>query len=156
MNVALPTLFAIVAALAIGLVLLNLWRSLRAVLGLLPEPSLTTLISDQRSRLLSRRTALLRSIADLEFERQVGKISDKDFRRLDGTLRLEWREVLGQMDADLEPYLADAKRMIDERIQRLQKAATPARKTCGDCSAENDPDAAFCKKCGVRFGAQRA
>ena len=41
----------------------------------------------KRHELLDEKEAVLKSLKDLEFEREVGKLSDEDFRRLESEFR---------------------------------------------------------------------
>ena len=65
-----------------------MWASLRALFG--GEHELYLEQSGavrKRVELLDEKEAVLKSLKDLEFEREVGKLSDEDFKRLDAEFR---------------------------------------------------------------------
>jgi hypothetical protein len=118
----------------------------------------------ERSRLtLEREKALvLRSIKELEFDRAMGKLSDKDFEEMGGRLRARAISLIKQLDEGGAGY-----RDLIERELKARVAAAPSRKpaasveapvaaaasvagVCG-CGTANDPDAVFCKQCGTKL-----
>ena len=54
--------------------------------------------SDERRALESAREAKYAEIRDNETDYRTGKLSEEDFRALDGTLRAEAMEILRQID----------------------------------------------------------
>jgi hypothetical protein len=55
-------------------------------------------VDTQRADLEARKEALYRQIRDAELDREQGKLSDSDWRRLDAELRREAIAVLKQLD----------------------------------------------------------
>ncbi len=55
-------------------------------------------LDTQRADLEARKEALYRQIRDAELDREQGKLSDSDWRRLDAELRREAIAVLKQLD----------------------------------------------------------
>ena len=65
------------------------------------------------------------------------------------------------MDGEVAPFREEAERLAREYLkkQRLDEEgpphvaiaapAVPARVPCAGCGTSNEPDAAFCKKCGA-------
>jgi hypothetical protein len=118
----------------------------------------------ERSRVaLEREKALvLRSIKELEFDRAMGKLSDRDFEEMGGRLRARAISLIKQLDDESAGY-----RELIERELKARVAAAPLRKpapsvdvvsavvepTTGMCACgvSNDPDAVFCKKCGTKL-----
>ena len=122
----------------------------------------------ERSRLaLEREKALvMRSIKELEFDRAMGKLSPKDFDEMAGRLRARAIMLMKQLDEggsayrelierELTSRLADARSRQGavDRKGNAAAAATPAvlPGACAACGTVNDPDAAFCKRCGTRL-----
>ena len=112
---------------------------------------------------LERDKALvLRSIKELEFDRAMGKVSQKDFDEMAARLRARAVSLMKQLDRATVGY---ARTIEDELRSRLattiptvanagERAQEPAgAAACGSCSAMNDSDAVFCKKCGTRLQA---
>jgi hypothetical protein len=117
-----------------------------------------------RAALERDKALVLRSIKELEFDRAMGKISEKDFAEMGGRLRSRAARIIRQLDAG-----AGYRQQIDAEIERRigpgsvrppapvtpPGASAPARRAlvCGACQQVNDPDAKFCKNCGASLGA---
>ena len=113
----LPWLFAVGACAALGSALVALWASFRAAFGgAVPIELSSEVDHDVRVRLLEEKESLLKNLADLRFDHEAGKISDADFERLDGKLRERTKTVLRLLDADVEPFRAEAERLIAGRL----------------------------------------
>jgi hypothetical protein len=94
---------------------------------------------------LEREKALaLRSIKELEFDRAMGKVSDKDFTEMSGRLRARAARIIRQLDAG-GSYRDRIEKEIAKRIGAVANA-------CPSCGVSNDADARFCKKCGTALG----
>jgi hypothetical protein len=119
-----------------------------------------------RAALEDEKNALLRAIKDIAFEREVGKLSQEEFERLDRSYRLRAKDVLMRLDADLEPYIERAERLLAEgggpvigakpepeapkQPQKKKKAKKKAgRRACSSCGTSNAHDAVWCKSCGA-------
>ena len=128
----------------------------------LTVPEVSTLdqpLSERHRATLERDKALtLRTIKELEFDRAMGKVSQKDFDEMAGRLRQRAVSLMKQLDEG-GSYAA----VIEQDLQRRMAAHLPAdgenvgrgftpRLTCA-CGANNDSDAVFCKKCGTRLAA---
>ena len=106
------------------------------------------------SPLEREKTLVLRSIKELEFDRAMGKVSEKDFAEMSGRLRSRAARLMRQLDATTG-YRSEIEREIAKRIGEAPAATNvepvvvsrPAT-TCASCSTTNDPDARFCKHCG--------
>jgi hypothetical protein len=123
---------------------------------------------------LEREKALaLRSIKELEFDRAMGKVSEKDFADMSARLRARAARILRQLDEG-SGYREDIEREIARRLAAPRPEQTrddalsaagadaapppPAEaaggpRECGSCAAPNDADARFCKACGARLEA---
>lgn len=111
----------------------------------------------ERDKLLT-----LRSIKELEFDRAMGKLSQKDFDEMAGRLRQRAVTIMKQLDEG-RSYTSvieeDLKKRLGGATGRLKPAPTETAPTvtaptdavnrCA-CGTINDADAVFCKKCGTR------
>jgi hypothetical protein len=100
---------------------------------------------------------VLRSIKDLEFDRAMGKVSEKDFAEMSGRLRARAARLIRQLDAGTG-YREQIEKEIEQRVGRTLSGPpaerfTDAVKACASCGTENDADARFCKSCGTSLGA---
>ena len=119
------------------------------------DPLLYTEPLSERTRAaLEREKALtLRSIKELEFDRAMGKVSEKDFEEMAGRLRTRAIALIKDLDTENAGYRSVIERELGARLAASkgsppQAAAAPAALRCGSCGADNDADAAFCKRCG--------
>jgi len=123
-----------------------------------------------RAALEREKTLVLRSIKELEFDRAMGKVSEKDFAEMSARLRVRAAGLMRQLDAG-STYRDDIRKEIDRRIGSaapLASAATSERRgsepgsggrgaprlaaatvKCSHCGTDNDSDAQFCKRCGA-------
>jgi hypothetical protein len=113
---------------------------------------------------LEREKALaLRSIKELEFDRAMGKVSEKDFNEMSARLRVRATRILRQLDAGTG-YREQIDKEIEKRVGRTAPAgATRVSETAPHtaravalecaCGTRNDADARFCKSCGATLGA---
>jgi len=155
MSSTLPALFAAMAGGMLLLALFALWQSLRATFGTAGAVSPQASESARRAGLNDEKAALLESLRDLDLEREGGKISEGDFKQLEGKLRSRAKHVLRLLDEDVAPFRAEAETMIAAHLKKIGEAPYGAGGTavsrCPSCGASNDPDADHCKKCGVRY-----
>ena len=98
-------------------------------------------------------------------------LHDADYRAVAARYREEAKDVMKQMDVEIAPRLAEAERIANEYLGKAvaapaeaappqdaadDDAEAPERATCPKCSASNEADAAFCKKCGTAIGSAAA
>ena len=120
--------------------------------------------SFSQGELRDEKRRLLRAIKELEFDHGMGKLSTGDFESVIATYRLRAIEVMRALEggASLHPELA---RLLAERerpapavdVAALSAVPSPVllapldetTKLCNGCGRSNDPDARFCKHCGV-------
>ena len=138
----LPWLFAVGACAALGGALVALWASFRAAFGgAVPIELSSEVDHDARVRLLEEKESLLKNLADLRFDHDAGKISDADFERLDGKLRERTKTVLRLLDADVEPFRAEAERLIAGRLGGAPRdpfrEVAPEKRESGKSSEES-------------------
>jgi hypothetical protein len=131
---------------------------------------LTTQVLGGRTRaaLEREKTLVLRSIKELEFDRAMGKVSEKDFAEMSGRLRARAAGLIRQLDAGTS-YRQQIEKEVARRISsKVGRSTTVAGSTavggsieqdppyaaellCASCNTANDADARFCKSCGSRL-----
>jgi hypothetical protein len=132
------------AAAAIGFAAL---RAAGPLAGVMRSGSHLAATRSRMRLVLEREKALtLRSIKELEFDRAMGKMSEKDFTEMSGRLRARAARIIRQLDAN-GTYRERIEQEIAKRVGRVVNE-------CPSCQAANDLDARFCKKCGAALGAQ--
>ncbi len=144
------------------------WRTLAPLTGR-DEPTGPQILGGRTRAALEREKALvLRTIKELEFDRAMGKVSDKDFAEMSTRLRARAAGLIRQLDAG-SGYRETIEKEIAKRLSagskdpaygraRVTTAADVGRVpgpagTCPSCQVNNDPDAKFCKNCGARIEA---
>jgi hypothetical protein len=110
-----------------------------------------------RETLEREKLLTLRSLKDLEFDRQMGKVSATDAAPLEARLRaramaimreLDGRDALrARVETDLAARSDSGLPNADSRLQTPDSRPV----TCASCATVNDPDANFCKSCGTRL-----
>ena len=136
------------------------------------EPTGSAILGGRTRAALEREKALaLRSIKELEFDRAMGKVSEKDFSEMSARLRARAAGLISQLDAG-EGYrdeidkavasrLATASRGVAPQIEASGSAVhaivppakdpIPPTKLCSACGTVNEADALFCKHCGANM-----
>lgn len=167
----LPKLLVIAGGLCLSFVLLALWQSLRGVIAHAGQAGSEGIgVSPARAKLLREKEALLASLRELRTEHELGKLADADFQRLDQGYRARAREVLRALDEQLAPFRDQAHALLEgarnasgagsaaaglPATAPAEQRAETSPLACARCSAANDADALFCKKCGEKLqGAQ--
>jgi hypothetical protein len=142
------------------------WASLRTLSGDAPLASGFEALERPEGdvdMLEEEKRRLLRALKDLESEHEIGKIDDTDYEEFVARYRAETKVVMRKMDGEVAPFRDEAERIareylrgqgLDEDSARVAGApVAPSlaaeRVPCGGCGASNEPDAAFCKKCGA-------
>jgi ribosomal protein L40E len=131
------------AAAAVGFAAL---RAIGPLAGLIRTGDAPPAGSRTRAALEREKALALHAIKELEFDRAMGKVSEKDFTEMSGRLRARAARMIRQLDAN-GSYRDRIEKEIEKRIGRATNA-------CTSCQAVNDLDARFCKKCGTALGAQ--
>jgi hypothetical protein len=109
-----------------------------------------------RAALEREKALVLRSIKELEFDRAMGKVSEKDFAEMSGRLRARAAGLIQQLDAGAS-YREQIQKEIERRMGKAGAAgsrasAKSAPAMCASCGVANDSDARFCKGCGGKLG----
>lgn len=133
------------------------WRMLAPLVGK-DQPAGPQILGGRTRAALEREKALvLRTIKELEFDRAMGKVSDKDFAEMSGRLRLRAAGLIRQLDAG-QGYREQIEQEIQKRIKArpasdVGRVPQSGPAACAECGTPNDPDAKFCKNCGGRMAA---
>ncbi len=130
------------------------WRTLGPLAGVREGRLAQVLGGRTRAALEREKTLVLRSIKDLEFDRAMGKVSDKDFGDISARLRSRAAGLLQQLDRGAG-YRDEIEREIARRAAPrprgfVARGASTAGRSCA-CGTANDPDARFCKSCGQKL-----
>jgi hypothetical protein len=123
-------------------------------------------LSEGTRAVLEREKMLtLRSIKELEFDRAMGKVSAADFDEMAGRLRARAISLMKQLDAGSAAYRELIESELQARVGTRGSSPPPrvpasasgqATGSACECGTVNDPDAAFCKRCGSRLAGVRA
>jgi len=119
----LPAFFMWLAAIALLLAISFVWLSLRALLsGEGARWVEQSKAAQRRSEWLIEKEAVLRSLKDLEFERDVGKLSPEDYERSHAQFRARAKQIMRQLDDDLKEHREKARSMISQVATSEEKA----------------------------------
>jgi len=156
-----------------GIILLSLTIFAAAVVGLAAWRTFAPLSNDEdgsgpqmlggrtRAALEREKTLVLRSIKELEFDRAMGKVSEKDFAEMSARLRMRAAGLIRQLDAgavyreEIEKEIArrvKPSHSESSRVASKEATARTASSVCAACATANDADARFCKHCGASLG----
>jgi hypothetical protein len=169
------TFFLVVAAASLTWVV---WVSFQAARAITTEPEageVARATGRRRKELEREKQALLKALKELEFDHEMGKVSDADYQEIGGNYRGRAVRVMRQLDAQAGEV--DYKSLVERDLanrkgarpsQEAKADAKPAagdkpppdktsepvsgiRPSCKKCSTANDADAEFCKKCGAKL-----
>jgi cell division septation protein DedD len=163
-----PVVLLTVVMGTVALVGLAVLRTVRPLVG---ESHDRTVMIGERTRVALERekTLTLRALKELEFDHQMKKVVDEDFREMTARLRARAIRIMKQLDeaggyrqrieqdvaARLAARVATPGRS-SEASGATERASSPARavppatggRACAGCQTPNDVDARFCKSCG--------
>ena len=111
-------------------------------------------------RLVARKSVLLQSLRDIEFDHETGKLSDEDYERLKKKHEHRAVRVMRQLD-ELRGGV-DLDEMIDSALEeRLAEKARPdesqerdvqaEKLACPECGEQLEPEDRFCSHCGLKL-----
>lgn len=103
-------------AVLVGAILI-LWNSLLALTGDAPLTLDEALSLAAPSAEEERKESVLRALKDLEYERNVGKLSEDDYRELSRRYRQDAKRLLQLVDDNLAPARARALHLLEERLK---------------------------------------
>ena len=157
------TPFLVAATLALGWIF---WLLFRAAQALVREPDVgdNVVATGRRRKELEReKQSLLKALKELEFDHEMGKVSQKDFEDIGALYRARAIGVMRRLDDAGGDY---QKMIAADVAKRLKKAPAATAATtsgaesaaallaedgCPKCKTRNDADAEFCKKCGSKL-----
>lgn len=123
-------------------------------------------------RLVARKSALLQSLKDIEFDRETGKLAEEDYQRLRDRYEREAIEVMRKLDslrggvdhddeidaalrdrlegeAEVESEDADPPPTIAEQEPEAESEGPAESIECPECGKELEAEARFCSRCGT-------
>ena len=106
----------------------------------------------------TRRGIALLALKEIEFDRETGKLSERDYEMLKGRYGAE---ALAALEAEpaappVEVTAGDPEALIASRLQSLRSARAaglPAPPSCRVCGPRPEPGAQFCSRCGLPLNA---
>lgn len=109
----------------------------------------STLREEALADLLAERDAAFQAIRDLQFDHEVGKLSDADLGLYEAQLKQGAAESLRRLDA----WEAGVDRSLSQAIERQVRARRAAllqgSRPCPQCGRPVAADDAFCTACGA-------
>ena len=106
--------------LSVGALAFVVWPLLK------PGPAPVMVEDDRLTELLGRKDAVLKAIKDLEFDYQVGKLSEEDYQLYDQRLRRQAVALLQQIE-EVAPQTADMDAAMEAEIAQRRRVLDPAR-----------------------------
>jgi len=141
-----------VAAVLVGLA--ALWLVLRPFFGerVAAEPIEEPLMPEE-----TRKGVALLALKEIEFDREMGKLSDGDYQYLKDKYIAEALEALREDEGARAPD--DVEALIAHRVRTLRSAAAtapPGAPVCPSCGPRPEADAMYCSTCGGALPAPTA
>jgi hypothetical protein len=102
----------------------------------------------------TRRGVALLALKEIEFDRETGKLSQRDYELLKGRYAGEALAAL-RAEQPATPAPGGPEELIAARLQSLRSARSsgqPALSSCRTCGPRPEPDARFCSRCGLSLG----
>ena len=147
--------FLVMATAALGWVVWLAFRTAQALVKEAPVVEAGAVVTGKRRKELEReKQALLKALKELDFDHQMGKVSDKDFADISATYRARAIRVMRQLDDAGRDYEAMIAKDVAARAGKPATTAAAAPVEADNCSTSgtrNDADAEFCKKCGGKL-----
>lgn len=124
MTDTLPLVFMALCGASLVTAVFLFSRSFAAVFGdASVDDTVPHVLPEDQQTLLDEKRALLVALRDLEAERQHGKVSEEDYKRLEAQYRGRARRVLQQLDGSVAPYREDAERLVAAHLRK--RGVTP-------------------------------
>lgn len=119
MNPIVANALLFLAGLSLLFGLVTFWRSLAVAFTNEKEDKTIDTESDPKRReLLDERQSLLETLRDLQHDLETGKLSKADFEEIDQRTRARAKDVLRELDAQLDPYREKAEALIRESMSQ--------------------------------------
>ena len=107
------------------------------------------LTASRRAELEREKRLLVKAIKEAEFDRDSGKLEGGEAIEAIARYRARAVEILRLLD---EGPSRQYEGLIEKELaRRLTELPAPDPRACFACKAQNDADAAFCKKCGAKL-----
>jgi hypothetical protein len=167
-----PVAFLMLATVTLGWVVWLVFRAAESLVKPLENTDGIVATGRRRKELEREKQSLLKAIKELEFDHEMGKVSERDFADIGQQYRGRAIRVLRQLDEGGQEYEALIAKDVAARLKKdgvapkpvekpsnaekiaaVEKAAAEGRISCKGCGTSNDGDAEFCKKCGARLSA---
>lgn len=108
----------------------------------------------------TRRGIALLALKEIEFDRETGKLSQRDYELLKRRYGGEALAALAEEEKSSPPLTraatGDPEELIASRLQSLRSARTagqPVPPACPRCGPRPEPEALFCSRCGLPLAA---
>jgi hypothetical protein len=110
--------------------------------------------------LVVQRDATYTAIKDLDFDREMGKLSDADYSSMRSKLETKAVAVLRELDAlkgsgTRTRDIGSGDEVIEREVQRLRRSAPATGAKCPKCGTAHAAGDAFCAKCGTTLRGAR-
>ncbi|UQA61465.1 zinc ribbon domain-containing protein [Polyangium aurulentum] len=141
--VDVSTAILVLAAGALLGVIATFWASLRTLLGETPLSGADAYAIGAPPRAEEeQKRAVIRALKDLEFEHDVGKISDEDYQTLVTKYRAEAKRLLRLLDEDAAPRRERAEALVMRRLRREGLLDDePVKEDADEDATDGAPDA---------------
>jgi hypothetical protein len=117
MKAFLPSAFIVLSAGGLLFAVSFVWASLRGLFGGAHDQHVSeSPAMRRRHELLNEKEAVLKGLKDLEFERDVGKLSDEDFKRLESEQRVRAKQLMKQLDEDVREHRGKAQALLEQEL----------------------------------------
>jgi len=104
----------------------------------------------------TRRGVALLALKEIEFDRETGKLSQRDYDLLKARYSTEALAALGAEEpVGASEVAGRPEELIASRLQSLRSARSsgqPAPISCRACGPRPEPGARFCSRCGLPLG----
>ena len=138
--VGAATALLVAAGGALVAVIAMFWSSLRTLLGETPLSSADAYVFGAPPRAEEeQKRAVLRALKDIEFERNVGKISKEDHAELAAKYRAEAKRLLQALDEQSAPGRARAEALVMKKL-RQAGLVEPAARDIAETNADDTTD----------------
>jgi Double zinc ribbon len=110
----------------------------------------------QLAGLEAQREAAFAALADLDFDRSLGKINDDDYQLLRGHLMAQAVTVLRQLDSEAADVESQVEALVRERraqgARSTHSDSDPKGVRCPSCRTTQRSHDRFCARCGAELG----
>ena len=124
-----------------------------------PATTLRADEDDELADLIQRKDAVMRSIKEVEFDYQTGKLSEEDFDAYDQRMRQQAISLIRQiekrspevagLDAELEAMIASRRKTKTTTLSAVN-GATPTPAVQAEKASTQESDSVFCHECGTK------